>query len=420
MAEGAREGLIQDVNVIMDAWIPTRSINPLLFNHKGNLGDRAGFNVSLRIRRRCALNCTSRFYSGRRRVARPCDPSRRSSMIVVTAQHFTLREKERIKKKPGRSAIWNGKTLITRNGVSLSPVSSDFKLPVIGSHMRTHRNFFVTPYPRSERQAFDIARETRGTRGNFGDCRTNRVPATICMLTRRHGEFVAVSLRDNYQFLCRLFPYTNLSPLKLSTRHSSRPSGDSTKRRCIEIAVRTISLRGHARIIRLENAAEISYWRKLEKARKFSFEAATQRDSSLMLEILSPSSTKGNEVCACVKEVHIGPWVIQPFYFQVRLRNQLRVSTHPVFNRGSAVVLNTDASPLTTCYSSMTDTTIVKRKYFISYCAGKNSVITSKAERKIKSNEQWWNRFSRLDKKITTSLRAIWMKDINQRYSSCR
>lgn len=77
MAEGAREGLIQDVNVITDAWIPTRSINPLLFNHKGNLGDRAGFNVSLCIRRRCALNCTSRFYSGRRRVARPFDQSRR-------------------------------------------------------------------------------------------------------------------------------------------------------------------------------------------------------------------------------------------------------------------------------------------------------------------------------------------------------
>lgn len=173
--------------------------------------------------------------------------------------------------------------------------------------MRTHRNFFVTLYPRSERRAFDIACETRGTRGNFGDCRTNRVPATICMLTHRHGEFVAVSPRDNYQFLCRLFPYTNPSPLKLSTRHSSRPSGDSTERRCMVIAVRTISLRGHARIIRLENAAEISYRRKLDQARQFSFAPATQWDSSPVLKILSPGSTKGNEACACVKEVHIEP-----------------------------------------------------------------------------------------------------------------
>lgn len=98
---------------------------------------------------------------------------------------------------------------------------------------RAHCNLFVTLYPRLERGALDIARGTRGTRVTSGTVELTAFPHTICMLTRRHVEresLFAVSPRGNYQFLCRLFPYTNPSPLELSTRRSSRPSGDSTGR----------------------------------------------------------------------------------------------------------------------------------------------------------------------------------------------
>lgn len=82
MAGRAREGPIQDVNVITDARIPTRSINPLLFNHKGNLGTIGPGSTS-----HCAFGAIARLIA-RRAFIPVVDPSCRSSMTVVGAQHI--------------------------------------------------------------------------------------------------------------------------------------------------------------------------------------------------------------------------------------------------------------------------------------------------------------------------------------------
>jgi len=64
--------------------------------------------------------------------------------------------------------------------------------------------------------------------------------------------------------------------------------------------------------------------------------------------------------------------------------------THPVFNRDSAVVLNTDASPLTTYYFSVTTITKLRKYFVIPYY--KNKKYLEFTYKITQNKTQWSNR----------------------------
>lgn len=154
-------------------------------------------------------------------------------------------------------------------------------------------------------------------------------------------EFVAflplsLSLFDsNYQFLCRLFPYTNFSPLKLSTRRSI-PLRPSAMLRVIQAGAQGSQYfpSSHARVVRIETMPifasddrKSSFFLDSRESAGFAL-YSTVRTSRL--RILPAHGCK--ERSRMERESHAALL----FFFRVRLRNQSRVSGHTsgVFRRG--------------------------------------------------------------------------------------